>query len=143
NPINFHTTNTAFTGAGTLRPNVTGAVMTDYTPARNGNASFVSYIQNPAVFVDQGAAFGNMSRNVIIGPGFSNLDVALVKNTRITERLTWQIRADAFDLLIQGNFNQPNATVGSATFGLISATRVPPGDSGSSRQLQLAMKLMF
>jgi hypothetical protein len=48
-----------------------------------------------------------------------------------------------FDLLNQANFNQPNATVGSGTFGLISATRFPPGDSGSSRQLQVAMKLIF
>jgi hypothetical protein len=145
NPINFHTTNTAFTGAGTLRPNVTDAVMTGYTPARNGNASFVTYIQNPGAFQDQGAAFGNLGRNVIIGPGFSNLDIALVKNTRITEHLTWQIRADAFDLFNQANFNQPNATVsaGSTTFGLISATRFAPGDSGSSRQLQVAMKIIF
>ena len=145
NPINFRTTNTAFTGAGTLRPNVTGPVTTGYTPARNGNASFVTYIQNPGVFQDQGAAFGNLGRNVVIGPGFSNLDVALVKNTKITERLTWQIRADAFDLLNQANFNQPNATVtaGSSTFGLISATRFAPGDSGSSRQLQVAMKVIF
>ena len=145
NPINFHTTNTAFTGAGTLRPNVTGPVTTGYTPARNGNASFVTYIQNSGSLQDQGAAFGNMGRNVVIGPGFSNLDVALVKNTKITERLTWQIRADAFDLFNQANFNQPNATVssGSTTFGLISATRFPPGDSGSSRQLQVAMKVIF
>ena len=145
NPINFHTTNTAFTGAGTLRPNIMGPVTTGYTPARNGNASFVTYIQNPTVFQDQGAALGNMGRNVVIGPGFSNLDIALVKNTKITERLTWQIRADAFDLFNQANFNQPNATVssGSSTFGLISATRFPPGDSGSSRQLQVAMKLIF
>jgi hypothetical protein len=143
NPINFHTTNTAFTGAGTLRPNVTGRVATGYTPGRNGNPSFVTYIQNPTALVDQGAAFGNLGRNVVIGPGFSNLDVALVKNTRITEHLSWQLRADAFDLFNQANFNQPNATVDSGTFGLISATRFPPGDSGSSRQLQLAMKLIF
>ena len=143
NPINFHTTNTSFTGSATLRPNVTGPVVTGYTPATNGNPSFVTYIQNPSVFVNQGNAFGNLGRNVIIGPGFSNLDFALVKNTRIKENIQWQIRADAFDLLNKANFNQPNATVGSATFGLISATRFPPGDSGSSRQLQVAMKVIF
>jgi outer membrane receptor protein involved in Fe transport len=143
NPINFHITNTSFTGAATLRPNVTGPVNTGYSPARNGNPSFITYIQNPNMFFDQGSAFGNLGRNAIIGPGFSNLDIALIKTTKITERLQWQIRADAFDLLNQANFNQPNATVGSSTFGLISATRFPPGDSGSSRQLQVAMKLIF
>ncbi len=143
NPINFHTSNTSFTGAGTLRPSVTGPVTTGYTPATNLNAAFVTYIQNQAVFFNQGNAFGNLGRNVIIGPGFSNLDFAMVKNTRITERLIWQIRADAFDLLNQANFGQPGSTLGTSTFGLISNTRFPPGDSGSSRQLQLAMKLTF
>jgi len=31
----------------------------------------------------------------------------------------------------------------NSTFGLISNTRFPTGDSGSSRQIQLAMKLVF
>jgi hypothetical protein len=35
------------------------------------------------------------------------------------------------------------AQVGSTTFGVISSTRFPTGDSGSSRQLQFAMKLLF
>ncbi len=143
NPINFRTTNTAFTGAQTLRPNVTGPVQVGYSPSTNGNATFVTYVQNPSVFVNQGSAFGNLGRNVVIGPGFSNLDFALVKNTKITERVSWQIRADAFDLLNQANFGQPGTNLGTATFGLISNTRFPPGDSGSSRQLQLAMKLIF
>ncbi len=143
NPINFHTTNSAFTGNANLRPNVTGPVITGYSPATNRNASYVTYIQDPGVFKNQGSAFGNLGRNVIIGPGFSNLDLAMVKNTKITERLTWQVRADAFDLLNQANFGQPGSTLGSSTLGLITGTRFPPGDSGSSRQLQLAMKLMF
>jgi hypothetical protein len=144
NPINFHISNTSFTGAATLRPDVTGPVKTGYSPATNGNATFVTYLQNPSVFVNQGGThFGNLGRNVVIGPGFTNLDFAMVKNTKLNEHLTWQIRADAFDLLNQANFGQPGSTVGTATFGLISSTRFPPGDSGSSRQLQLSMKLMF
>jgi hypothetical protein len=53
-----------------------------------------------------GNTFGNLGRNVVIGPGFSNVDIALAKNTKITERLTWQIRADAFDILNHANFGQ-------------------------------------
>jgi hypothetical protein len=144
NPINFHTTNTTLTGmSGTVRPSVAGPVQIGYSPATNLNPTFVTYFQNPGVFVNQGNAFGNLGRNVIIGPGFSNLDFALVKSTKITERLTWQLRADAFDLLNQANFGQPGSTLGSSTFGLISNTRFPPGDFGSSRQLQVAMKLIF
>ncbi len=148
NPINFHTSNAAFTGIATLRPSVTDVVQTGFTPATNGNATNVTYIQNPGVFVNQGNAFGTLGRNVIIGPGFSNVDFALVKNTKITEHLRWQVRADVFDLLNHANFSQPGTnanfdTVGTATFNLLTQTRFPAGDSGSSRQLQLAMKLIF
>jgi outer membrane receptor protein involved in Fe transport len=143
NPINFHTTNATLTGiSGEVRPNVTGPVQTGFTPAFNGAATGVTYIQNPSVLV-AGTGFGNLGRNVIIGPGFSNVDFALVKDTKLTERLTWQIRADAFDLLNTANFGQPNSTVGSSTLGLLTSTRFPAGDSGSARQLQLAMKLIF
>jgi hypothetical protein len=155
NPLNFHTTNSGLTGLATVRPSVTGPVQTGFTPATNGTASAVTYIQNPSVFYDQGAAFGNLGRNVVSGPGFTNVDFALWKDTKITERVTWQIRADAFDLLNHANFFNPNLTVpatqtlgavipSSATFGLITGgTRFTAGDFGTSRQVQLAMKLIF
>jgi hypothetical protein len=80
----------------------------------------------------------------VIGPGFSNMDFSVVKNTKITEGVNLQVRCDAFDLFNQTNFNQPVSTIGSATTGLITAgTRFAAGDSGTSRQLQLAMKVIF
>jgi hypothetical protein len=145
NPINFHLSTTALTGLAGVRPDVTGPVQVGYSPATNRNATFVTYVQNPSVFVNQGAThFGNLGRNVVIGPGFTNLDLALVKDTRINEKgMKFEIRADAFDLLNQANFGQPGSVVGTSTLGLISGTRFPPGDSGSSRQLQLAAKFIF
>ena len=145
NPINFHISTTAFTGSASLRPDVTGPVQTGYSPATNRNATNVLYIQNGTIFVNQGAThFGNLGRNVVIGPGFSNLDLAMVKDTKLNERgMKLEIRAEAFDLLNQANFGQPGSVVGTSTFGLITSTRFPPGDSGSSRQLQLAAKFIF
>jgi hypothetical protein len=150
NPLNFHATSAALTGSALLRPNVTGPVTTGYIPASNGAASSVGWIQNPSVIVNQGTtagtvlAFGNLGRNVIIGPGVANLDFNIVKNTKIHERINFQIRADALDLLNHPNFTNPVTTAGSATLGVITGgTRTPAGDFGSSRQLQLAMKLTF
>ena len=40
NPINFHLSNTSFVGAAVLRPDVTGPVMTGFTPATNGIATY-------------------------------------------------------------------------------------------------------
>jgi hypothetical protein len=150
NPLNFRTTNTSFTGSALLRPNVTGPVETGFTPALNGSATSVTYIQNPTVLVDQGKAFGNLGRNAITGPGFSNLDFALVKNTTIIgERFRVQFRIDAFDLLNQVNFTNPSLSVpvtspAIPTLGVISlGTRFPAGDGGSSRQIQAVIKLIF
>jgi hypothetical protein len=143
NPLNFHTSNAAFTGQALLRPNVTGPVQTGFIPATSGSAAAISYIQNPSVFVNQGNAFGNLGRNTVIGPGFSNLDIALTKNTKITERFILQFRADAFDSLNQTNFGNPGTTVGSSTLGLITSTRYAAGDFGTSRQLQMSLRLLF
>jgi outer membrane receptor protein involved in Fe transport len=143
NPLNFHTTTTTFTGEGTLRPNIVGNVITGYTPAYNGSALEQGFIQNPSVFVNQGSAFGDLGRNVIIGPGLSNLDFAIVRNFRIRESLNFQIRGDAYDIFNHPNFTSPTTTIGSATLGLIGATRTTSGDFGSSRQIQLAAKFQF
>jgi hypothetical protein len=158
NPLNFHTSNASFTGNANLRPSITGPIDTGFTPATNDSATTITYIQDPSAFVQSGNAnqFGNLGRNAIIGPGFTNVDFALEKNTKITERFTWQIRFEAFDLLNVANFNNPVSTISSSTvsglqvltstptLGLISAgTRFTSGDFGSSRQIQLSMKLIF
>jgi len=150
NPLNFHTTNTGPTGQATQRPNVNGPIPTGFFPATSGSAAQIGWIQNAGNFLlNPGNALGNLGRNVVIGPGFNNWDLAIVKTTKITERVSWQIRADAFDLLNHANFTQPtqnaayplaaNTLVGIITGG----TRFPAGDGGTSRQIQLAMKLIF
>jgi len=145
-PLNFLTSNRSLTGAANVRPSVSGPVKAGFVPSSNGNATYIGYIQNPGVFYDQttsGGTFGNLGRNVIIGPGFSNLDFAVSKSTKLNERLKVQMRADAFDALNHPNFNNPGLTAGSSTFGLISSTRFTAGESGSSREMQLSMKLVF
>lgn len=89
--------------------------------------------------------FGNLGRNALLGPDFKNVDFSLSKTTKITEHLSNEFRVEAFDVFNHPNFANPGTTaqVNSTTFGLISATRNPTGDAGSSRQLQFAMKLIF
>jgi len=89
--------------------------------------------------------FGDLGRNVFIGPAFSNTDFSLLKNTKLSEKTTLQFRAEIFDIFNHPNFGQPGrvATPGSSTFGVITSTRFPTGDFGSARQLQFALKLLF
>ncbi|HEX9121074.1 MAG TPA: hypothetical protein VF840_11095, partial [Terriglobales bacterium] len=75
-----------------------------------------------------------------------NVDFSLTKTTRITERLRNEFRVEAFDLFNHPNFGNPNrsaVTSAGNTFGVISSTRFPNGDSGSARQLQFALKFIF
>ena len=95
--------------------------------------------------------FGDVKRNALTGPDFKNMDFSIIKNTKVTERLTTQFRVEAFNVFNHPNFAPPSTpgTIGTVmggpttTFGVINSTRFPTGDSGSSRQLQFALKLLF
>ena len=135
NPVNIITSNNTVNGVpNTLRPDVTGPVQT--------LSASVDRWFDTSVFIAV-PRFGNLGRNVVIGPGFSNVDFSLVKNTKLSETSTLQFRAEVFDLLNHPSFGQPGRIVGTPGFGRVTNTRFPTGDSGSSRQLQFALKLMF
>jgi len=134
NPVNIVTNSSTVNGiANTVRPDVVGPVNT---------VGLVERWFDPTSFVAV-PRFGNLGRNVIIGPGFSNIDLSILKNTKINERVRLQFRAEFFDAFNKANFGQPGRIVGSASFGQVTNTRFPTGDSGSSRQMQLVFKLIF
>jgi hypothetical protein len=91
------------------------------------------------------AHFGNLPRNAIYGPGFGDTDLSLIKNLTLQGSARVQLRLEAFNLFNQANLGQPGrtATPLSTSFGVISNTRFPTGDSGSARQLQFAAKFLF
>jgi outer membrane receptor protein involved in Fe transport len=148
----------ALTGLATLRPDLVGPVQiignpnqwftnTVCDPRPGGSCSAGSAFALP-VSVAGGRTlfhFGSLGRNVIIGPGFNNTDFSVIKNTRLTESVRVQFRAEFFDIFNHANFGQPGrvAQPGSTTFGVITNTRFQTGDSGSSRQIQFALKLLF
>lgn len=151
NPIEIVTGSTFNGVSNTIRPNILGPVPVGIGSAANGNPQYFPALtcNVPATagcLFQVPTGFGDMGRNLLVGPGLENLDMALYKDTRITERLTAQFRADTFNLFNHPNFAQPGrivSTAATSTFGQITATRAPIGDSGSSRQIQLAVKLIF
>lgn len=80
--------------------------------------------------------FGNMGRNVFDGPGFFTLDLGIFRTFAITETKRLQFRSEFFNLPNRANFNNPNTTISSSQFGLISSTQ-------PARVIQFAMKLAF
>ena len=51
--------------------------------------------------------FGNLGRNSLTGPTFKQWDFAIYKNTKITERIGLQLRAEFFNILNHPNFSNP------------------------------------
>ncbi len=51
--------------------------------------------------------YGNLGRNSLIGPTYKQWDLAIYKNTAITERVSMQLRAEFFNLLNHPNFSNP------------------------------------
>ncbi len=157
NPLNIVINSNALTGtANAVRPDLIGSIddigrveqwfsNTVCDPSITGSCTASSVFAIPRVGTTTAFRFGTLGRNVVIGPGFSNTDFSVIKRTRITERLNLQFRAEFFDIFNNTNFGQPGriAAVGSTAFGVVTNTRFGTGDSGSSRQIQFAMKLTF
>jgi hypothetical protein len=132
-PVNIVTSNSTLTGvANTVRPDVSGPVTIIGSVDRWFDTTVFTAVPR----------FGNLGRNVVIGPGFNNTDVSIVKNTKLGEKLRLQFRAEIFDVFNHANFGPPGTIVGGATFGRITSTRFPTGETGSSRQIQFAFKLI-
>ncbi len=55
--------------------------------------------------------FGNVGRNQLIGPSFSQLDLSVFKNFEVTDRVRAQFRAEAFNLPNVVNLANPNTCV--------------------------------
>jgi hypothetical protein len=78
----------------------------------------------PAAFVvPPSFTFGNASYNLLWGPGQQNWDLSLVKNTAIRERLTLQLRIDAFSLFNHPTFGNPAADITNT--GSVGVSRAP------------------
>ena len=132
-PVNIVTSNSTLNGvANTVRPDVAGPV----TIIGDVNRWFDT---TPFVATND---FGNLPRNAIVGPRFDTTDLSVSKTTRVRDARV-ELRVDVFNLFNHPNFGQPGAIVGSRNFGVITNTRFPTGELGSSRQVQCSARVTF
>jgi hypothetical protein len=81
-------------------------------------------------------AFGNAGRNILEGPGYQNVNLALLKQVPLSGNARLQLRAEVFNLLNRANFDLPDNFYGSPTFGRILSAQSP-------RHIQFGARLMF
>jgi hypothetical protein len=78
-----------------------------------------------------GYHFGNLRRNAFVGPDFRNFDFSIVKNTKLGERVSMELRADFFNIFNHPNFSNPllpNFSVDLETNGISSDSSQPGCD---------------
>ena len=136
------------TAEGEDRANITGTALTGNEKVQGH--SFAQYLNQSSFAVPTAATYGNLGRNQIIGPGFGNTDISLLKDTPIyKERVTAQFRVDMFNVFNRTNLAQPNNNLGSgSSFGTSTSTigveyGAPGIGSGEPYNTQLALKILF
>ena len=83
--------------------------------------------------------WGTMTRNVggdIRGPGFRNFDFSLVKQFPFGGSRVGEFRVDIWNLTNHANYNNPNTSFGSSTFGEINA-------ASGERSLRFSARFLF
>ena len=110
------------------RPNVSG-------DASAQDPSADQWFNTAAFSMPAFGTFGNAGRNILVGPGYQNINFAVVKSLPV-RAVRLQLRAEAFNLLNHANFDLPDAFLGSPTFGRILSAQSP-------RRIQFGVKAVF
>jgi hypothetical protein len=114
---------------GNDRPNVSGSTAAN-DPGPN------QWFNTGAFSMPAFGTFGNAGRNILEGPGYQNVNLALLKRVPLRGRTRLQLRAEAFNLLNRANFDLPDNFYGSPTFGQILS-------AGAPRHIQFGARLTF
>lgn len=140
---------------GTLcRPDTTGASYGlhkgSFDPASHSVRYFdrVATLSAPGVVEGpyrrpQPGTFGNIQRDSLFGPGLANTDFSIAKRLSITERLSMQFTAQAFNLFNHPNLGGPSSCVDcGGNSGLIKDV-ISSQDGSSMRRLQFSGRIEF
>ncbi len=107
-------------------------------PAGQAGDSFGPYARPAA------GTFGNLGRDTLWGPGLWNADLSLAKNFNLTERVHFQLRAEAYNAFNHVNLGQPDSCVDcqDGNAGTISST-LSSQDGTTMRRLQFSGRFSF
>jgi hypothetical protein len=145
NPLGVTITTTNgedITGSTSIAPR---AVLSGNANLSRGDRTFARYFNTSAVQLPAVGTFGNAPRTFIIGPGVDNFNLALLKNIPLHERLSLQLRFEAYNAFNHTQYSTINSTAEfnpstgqqiNAQFGQVTVAHDP-------RQLQLSARLSF
>jgi hypothetical protein len=129
-PVTQATNTLSAFGYAVQRPNRIG------NPNNFPNRSVGQWFDKSAFVAAGQFSIGNSSRNPVRGPGLQDADLMLSKTFRISERVNFELRAEAFNVSNTPPLNDPNGSFGSAAFGTITS-------AGNPRDFEFAGKVRF
>jgi hypothetical protein len=131
-PLTIKTTDHSGTLARSARADVVG------TPHDSHVVGFGNHWLDGSAYADTKAfTFGTAGTGTAPGPGLKIFSLSLGKKFAITERTSFELRGEAFNLTNTPIFSSPvSQTITSARFGEISSAQ-------GERNLQVAMKFYF
>jgi hypothetical protein len=108
-----------------------------------GHPTLTQYFNTAAFAPQPMGTFGTTQRDALYGPHYRHIDLSLFKTIPVTEHVSVQFRAEAFDLTNTPSYiildGSGNVQLGNAAFGTVTNT-----DSNyNPRQFQFAMKVLF
>ena len=135
---------------GTSRPDFRGGQRPDLRTGASNNpvTGKPEGWFDPAMFAPPEAGFlGNLGRNTILGPNYSNLDLSLVKRIdlpSITEGAGLEVRFEFFNLLNTTNFDLPE----SERMHAFDSSGIPEDvgritSAAPAREIQIGLKIIF
>ncbi|MBZ5673674.1 MAG: TonB-dependent receptor [Acidobacteriia bacterium] len=128
--ISQATNNNSSLGYAVQRPNRAA------DPNQFAGRTVARYFNTAAFTAAPQFVIGTSSRNPIRGPGLQNADVMIGKTFRLTERLSLEFRAEAFNVSNTPPLNDPNGVFGNPAFGSITS-------AGNPRDFEFVLKVRF
>ncbi len=118
-------------GGGASRQTRRPDLLSGVSPYLNNDRNFL----NPAAFsVPAAGSFGNLPRNALKGPGFSQFDLIFNKRFRFSESVNLEFRTEIFNILNHANFANPASTLNVALPSLTFNTTANAWVLGSGLQ---------
>jgi hypothetical protein len=116
---------------GTLRPNLVPG-----QSIRLPNPSIAEWFNTAAFAAQTTCSYGNARRNSIAGPGSKVFDMAFTKVFPLKEARVLEFRAQATNIFNLVNYSSIDTTIGSPTFGRVTA-------AGAMRQFSMTARFRF
>jgi hypothetical protein len=148
-PVNVLTgANNSGTAEGEDRASITGPALTGNETVQSH--SIAQYLNQGSFTVPANGQYGNLGRNQVVGPGFGDVDLSLIKNKPLyKERIRAQFRVEMFNVFNRVNLAQPLNNMGDgglfgASTSTIGVSYGAPGiGAGEPYNTQLALKIIF